>query len=130
MVKNSQKHAYVIYERPLKVAQINYVSRNQLHSTAKLNFRLMSKNAKHCWALSTKFSVQLIVFLDHVLLLAELAQKFNYFKVAVWLSDSMKRNFGIFNFKSPNSNIKICSYLPVEPLYPTPLPPFMSFQNI
>ena len=52
----------------------------------------MCKKAKHCWALSTNFfiSVQLIVFLDHVLLLAELAQKF---KIAVRQSDPMKRNF-------------------------------------
>ena len=64
----------------VKVAQINYVSRNQLHSTANLNFGLMCKKAKHCWALSTNFSVQLIVFLDHVLLLAELAQKFKLFQ--------------------------------------------------
>jgi hypothetical protein len=50
--------------------------RNQLHCTANLNFGFMYKKAKHCWALSTNFiSVQLIVFLDHVLLLAELAQK-------------------------------------------------------
>ena len=34
----------------LKVAQINYVSRNQLHCTANLNFGLMCKKAKHCWA--------------------------------------------------------------------------------
>ena len=62
----------------LKVAQIKYVSRNQLHCTAKLNFGLMCKKAKHCWVLSTNFFiyVQLIVFLDHVLLPAELAQKF------------------------------------------------------
>jgi len=62
----------------LKVTQINYVSRNQLHSTANLNFSLMGKKAKHCWALSTNFSVQLIVFLDRVLLLAELAKKFKF----------------------------------------------------
>jgi hypothetical protein len=36
----------------------------------------MGKKPKHCWALSTNFSVPLTVFLDHVLLLAELAQKF------------------------------------------------------
>ena len=42
----------------LKVTQINYVSRNQLHSTANLNFGLMGKNAKHCWVLSTNFLVQ------------------------------------------------------------------------
>jgi hypothetical protein len=39
----------------LKVAQINYVSRNQLHCTANLNFGSMCKTAKHCWALSTNF---------------------------------------------------------------------------
>ena len=44
-------------KRTLKVAQINYVSRNQLHCTANLNFGLMCKKAKHCWAfLSTNFS--------------------------------------------------------------------------
>ena len=37
----------------LKVAQINYVSTNQLHCTANLNFGLMCKKAKYCWALST-----------------------------------------------------------------------------
>ena len=45
----------------IKVTQINsinYVSRNQLHSTANLNFDLMGKKAKHCCALSTNFSVQ------------------------------------------------------------------------
>ena len=40
-------------------------------------------------------SVQLIFFLDHVLLLA---QKFKFFKIAVWWSDSMKRNFRRFVF--------------------------------
>ena len=39
----------------VKVAQINYVSRNQLHCTENLNFGLMYKKAKHCWALSTNF---------------------------------------------------------------------------
>ena len=40
-------------------------------------------------------------FFDHVLLLAELAQKFKFFKIAVWWSDSMKWNFGrcIFKFR-------------------------------
>ena len=32
----------------IKVTQINYVSRNQLHCTANLNFGLMCKKAKHC----------------------------------------------------------------------------------
>ena len=40
----------------VKVAQINYVSRNHLHCTANLNFGLIFKKAKHCWALSTNFS--------------------------------------------------------------------------
>ena len=39
----------------VKVAQIIYVSRNQLHCTANLNLGLMCKKAKHCWALSTNF---------------------------------------------------------------------------
>ena len=41
----------------LKVTQINYVSRNQLHSTANLDFGSIGKKAKHCWALSTSFLV-------------------------------------------------------------------------
>ena len=40
----------------IKVAQINYVSKNKLHCTANLNFGLMCKKAKRCWALSTNFS--------------------------------------------------------------------------
>ena len=43
-----------IFKEQVKVAQINYVLRNQLHCTANLNFGLMYKKAKHCWALSTK----------------------------------------------------------------------------
>ena len=39
----------------INVAQINYVSRNQLHCTAILDFGLMYKKTKHCWALSTNF---------------------------------------------------------------------------
>ena len=35
------------------MAQINYVSRNQNYCTANLNFGLMCKKTKHCWALST-----------------------------------------------------------------------------
>ena len=38
------------------LAQINYVSWNQLHCTANLNFGLICKKAKHCWALTTNFS--------------------------------------------------------------------------
>ena len=44
------------YQDKGKVALINYVSRNQIYSTANLNFGLMCKKAKHCWALSTNFS--------------------------------------------------------------------------
>jgi hypothetical protein len=66
------------------VAQINYVSRNQLHCTANLNFGLMCKKAKIAGLFNKLFiSVQLIVFLDPVLLLAELAQKFKFFKITV-----------------------------------------------
>ena len=50
----------------LKVAQIYYVSRNQLDCTANLNFSLMCKKAKHCWALSTNFS---FLFSWHFLLI-------------------------------------------------------------
>ena len=48
----------IISYKMIKVTQINYVSRNQLHSTTNLNFGLMGKKAKHCWALSTNFLVQ------------------------------------------------------------------------
>ena len=89
----------------VKVGQINYVSRNQFHSTKNLNFGLMCKKAKHCRALSTNFSVQLMVFLDHVLLLVELLQKF---KISVWRSVSMKQNFGEFPF------IYVLSYNSIE----------------
>jgi hypothetical protein len=70
------------------VAQINYISRNQLHCTANLNFGLMCKRDKTLLGFVDKLfiSVQqifLIFFLDHVLLLAELAQKFKFFKMAV-----------------------------------------------
>ena len=41
-------------------------------------------------------SVQLIFFLDHALLLAKLAQKLKFFKVAVWWSDSINWNYGRF----------------------------------
>ena len=43
----------------------------------------MCKKEKHCWALSRILfiSVQLIVFLDHVLLPAELAQKFKLLQI-------------------------------------------------
>ena len=56
-----------------------------------------SRKAKQSLALSKNFllSVQPILFLDHVLLLAELAQEF---KIAVQRSDSMKQNFREFTF--------------------------------
>ena len=73
----------------LNVAQFNYVSRNQLHSKANLNFGLMCKKT-HCWALSTNISVQLIVFLDHALVLAELAQNSNYFKIGLWRETELR----------------------------------------
>ena len=47
-------------------------------------------------------SVQLIFFLGHVLLLAELTQKFKFFIIAVWQSESMKRNFERFIFTGNN----------------------------
>ena len=56
------------------MTQINYVSRNQLHCKANLNFDLMWLGFVN----KLFISVQLIVFLDHVLLLAELAQKFKF----------------------------------------------------
>ena len=43
-------------QKDVKVAQINFVSRNQLHCRANLNFGLMCKKAKHCWTLSPNFS--------------------------------------------------------------------------
>ena len=42
----------------IKVTQINYVSMNQLHTTANFNFGSMSKKAKHCWVLETNSLVQ------------------------------------------------------------------------
>ena len=42
----------------IKVTQINYISRNQLHHTANLNFGLTCKKVKHCWMLSSNFLVQ------------------------------------------------------------------------
>ena len=67
-------------KRDIKVAQIDYVSRNQLHCTANLNFGLMCKKDKTLLGFFNKLfsSVQLIFFLDHVLLLAELVQKFQF----------------------------------------------------
>ena len=61
------------------MAQINYVSRNQLHCMySKFEFWLDVSKGKTLLGFVNKLfiSVQLIVFLDHVLLLAALAQKF------------------------------------------------------
>ena len=49
-------HQDMLGKQQLKVAQINYVSRSQLHSTANLNFDLICKKVKLCWALSFLFS--------------------------------------------------------------------------
>jgi hypothetical protein len=49
------KH-FITKSEPLKVAQINYVSRHQLHCTANFNFGLMCKKAEYFWALSRNFS--------------------------------------------------------------------------
>ena len=47
------KRARIYIPSNIKVALINYVSRNQLHCTANLNFGLMCKKAKHCWGQKT-----------------------------------------------------------------------------
>ena len=44
------------YFPKLMMDPINFVSRNQLHCAANLNFGLICRKAKQCWALSTKFS--------------------------------------------------------------------------
>ena len=76
----------------VKVAQINYVSRNQLDCTANLNFGLMCKKAKNCWALSTNFiSVQLIVFFE--------CKNSNHFKkgcMAKWLNETELQAFDLY----------------------------------
>ena len=66
--------------------QINYVSKNQLHSTANLNFGLMGKEAKHCWVFSTNFSFLFswFFFLIMFCFLLNWRKKSNYFKIAVW----------------------------------------------
>ena len=84
----------------LKVAQVNYISRNQLHCTANLNLGLMYEKAKHCWALSTNFLFLFswYFFLIIFCFLLNWRKNSNYFKIAVWRSDSMKRNFRGFIF--------------------------------
>ena len=84
----------------IKVAQINYVLRNQLHCTANLNFGLMYKKAKHCCALSTNFLFLFCwyFFLIMFCFLLNWRKNSNYFKIAVWRSDSTKGNFKGFIF--------------------------------
>ena len=95
VVRNSRCSWIVV-----KVAQINYVSRNQLHCTANLNFGLMRKKAKHCWALSTNFLFLFswYFFLIMFCFLLNWRKNSNYFKIAVWWSDSMKGKFRGFTF--------------------------------
>ena len=69
------------YQEKVKVALINYVSRNQIYSTANLNFGLMCKKAKNCWPLSTNFSVQLIFFLVIICFLLNWRKNSNYFNM-------------------------------------------------
>ena len=94
----------------LKVAQIKYVSRNKLHCTANLNFGLMYKKAKHCFFIF----VQLIYFLDYVLLLAELAKKLKLLQnscIAKWFHETELQ--GIFW-----SLLWICRNIPRWPKLP------------
>ena len=77
---------------------LDYSKESTSPYTANLNFGLMCKKAKHCWALSTNFSVQLIKAKhDHEELssFAELAQKS---KLVAWGSDPMKQNYGCLTF--------------------------------
>ena len=74
-------------------------SRNQLHSTANLNFSLMGKTLLG-FVNKLFSSVQLIVFLIMFCFLLNWCKNSNYFKIAVWQSDSMKRNF--WEFISPS----------------------------
>ena len=84
----------------VKVAQIYYVSKNQLHCTANLNFDFMCKKAKHGWALSTNFLFLFIWYFFLIMFSFMLnRQNSNSSKyVAVWRCDSMKQNFGRFIF--------------------------------
>ena len=70
----------------VKVVQINYVSRNQLHCTANLNFGLMCKKAKYCWDLSTNFLFLFSwsFFLIMVCFLLNWRKNSNHFKIAVF----------------------------------------------
>ena len=105
------------FGKNIKMTQINQVSRNRLHNTARscqhLNFGLswpgqgQNVKAKHCQSLKfsllctdtvlsqssigAQFSKQnMIKFFQ---CLDELAQTFNFFKLAVLRSDSKKQNY-------------------------------------
>ena len=94
----------------VKVAQINYVSRNHLHCTANLNFGLIFKKAKHCWTLLTNFSFLFswYFFLIMFCFLLNWRKNSNYFKIAVWWSNSMKQNFREFTFYILTCNSTQC----------------------
>ena len=67
----------------VKVTQINFVWRNQLHHTANLNYDLMCKKAKHCCVLSTNCFAQFSWSkakhdFKKLSSLAELVQKFKF----------------------------------------------------
>ena len=66
----------------VKVALTNNGSRNQLHCTANLNFGVMCKNISGLCQ-QTFYFCSADIFLGHVLFLAEFAQKFKFFKIAV-----------------------------------------------
>ena len=74
-----ENQVFALDQFSLKVAQINYVS-TSLYSI--FEFCLDVQKGKTLLSFVNKLfiSVQLIFFLYHVLLLAELAQKFKFFK--------------------------------------------------
>ena len=86
------------------MAQINYVSRNQLHCKANLNFGLMYKKAKHCWGLSTNFLflISWYLFLIMFCFLLNWRKNSNYFNIAVWQSESNVVVFNLNLFAYPN----------------------------
>ena len=92
------------------MAQINYVSKNQLHWTANLNFDLIYKKAKHCWTLTINFLFPFswYFFLIMFCFLLNWQENSNYFKIAVWLSDSIKRNFRGLIFTTTNYKKQYC----------------------
>ena len=66
-----------------------------------MNFCLIYKKAKHCWALSANvfFLFSRYFFLIMFCFLLNWRKNSNCFKIAEWQSDSMKRNFKGFIFK-------------------------------